>query len=334
MRDTAPTVFNDKQSITADPTNASYVYAVWDRLVFPASERASVVASFRTSAFSGPDVVRPVYGRGPHVGGRRGRSGIPASRIRRSATRSSSSRTGRWSTSSPSSTTRTPRNTAAASSASCARPTRARPGQARTTSHGSGRSESPIPRRAMTSGRGTSSRTSRSTLPTAASMPSGRTQASTTTRQTRSRSRSRSTAVSPGRTPIKVNETPTRIPIGNQQAFTPSVDVSANGTVAVTYYDFRNNTGAPPLLTDYFIVHCHPATPTACASASNWGTEARLTDSVVRHASGPRCRRLLHRRLRGSRERGRRFHGVLLATTRRRPVEHILPASRLKKRSI
>jgi hypothetical protein len=53
-RDTAPTVFNDKQTITADPTNPSYVYAVWDRLVFPASERASVVASFRTSAFSGP----------------------------------------------------------------------------------------------------------------------------------------------------------------------------------------------------------------------------------------------------------------------------------------
>jgi hypothetical protein len=54
IRDTAATVFNDKQSITADPTNASYVYAVWDRLVFPGSERASVVASFRTSSYSGP----------------------------------------------------------------------------------------------------------------------------------------------------------------------------------------------------------------------------------------------------------------------------------------
>ena len=39
---TAPTVFNDKQTITADPTNANFVYAVWDRLVFPGSERASV----------------------------------------------------------------------------------------------------------------------------------------------------------------------------------------------------------------------------------------------------------------------------------------------------
>ena len=53
-RDTAPTVFNDKQSITADPTNANLVYAVWDRLVFPPGKRPSVVASFRSSAFKGP----------------------------------------------------------------------------------------------------------------------------------------------------------------------------------------------------------------------------------------------------------------------------------------
>ena len=53
-RDTAPSVFNDKQSITADPTNAGLVYAVWDRLVFPPGNRPSVVASFRSSAFRGP----------------------------------------------------------------------------------------------------------------------------------------------------------------------------------------------------------------------------------------------------------------------------------------
>ena len=53
-RDTAPTVFNDKQTITADPTTASFVYAIWDGSSSPASERANVPASFRTSAFSGP----------------------------------------------------------------------------------------------------------------------------------------------------------------------------------------------------------------------------------------------------------------------------------------
>ena len=37
IRDLDANVFNDKQSITADPTEADLVYAVWDRLVFPSS---------------------------------------------------------------------------------------------------------------------------------------------------------------------------------------------------------------------------------------------------------------------------------------------------------
>jgi hypothetical protein len=32
IRDTSPQFFNDKESITADPTNSQYAYAVWDRL--------------------------------------------------------------------------------------------------------------------------------------------------------------------------------------------------------------------------------------------------------------------------------------------------------------
>jgi hypothetical protein len=54
IRDLDANVFNDKQSITADPTDADLVYAVWDRLVFPASERASVISGFVTAAFRGP----------------------------------------------------------------------------------------------------------------------------------------------------------------------------------------------------------------------------------------------------------------------------------------
>jgi BNR/Asp-box repeat len=34
IRDTDPAFFNDKNSITADPTDSRYVYAVWDRLAF------------------------------------------------------------------------------------------------------------------------------------------------------------------------------------------------------------------------------------------------------------------------------------------------------------
>jgi hypothetical protein len=48
--------------------------------------------------------------------------------------------------------------------------------------------------------------------------------------------------------PIKINQTPTSVPAGDQQAFTPEVEVAADGTVGVTYYDFRNNDPATPAL--------------------------------------------------------------------------------------
>ena len=58
IRDLDANVFNDKQTITADPTDADLVYAVWDRLVFPASERASVIVGFVTAAFLRAGLVR------------------------------------------------------------------------------------------------------------------------------------------------------------------------------------------------------------------------------------------------------------------------------------
>ncbi len=61
--------------------------------------------------------------------------------------------------------------------------------------------------------------------------------------------------------PIKVNQT-----TNDAAAFTPSVNVAADGTVAVTYYDFRNNTAAPGVPTDYWVVHCHAS----CTYPSNW----------------------------------------------------------------
>ena len=78
---------------------------------------------------------------------------------------------------------------------------------------------------------------------------------------------------------VKVNNTPINIPSGNQQAFTPAVDVAEDGTVSVTYYDFRNNTDDPNTLpTDYWVVHCHAATDN-CSQGSQYGNEVRLTDT-------------------------------------------------------
>ena len=66
--------------------------------------------------------------------------------------------------------------------------------------------------------------------------------------------------------PIQVNKTPTNIPAGDRQAFTPAVHVGDDGTVAVTYYDFRNNDGDPGLPTDEWLVHCH----SGCQNPANW----------------------------------------------------------------
>ena len=61
--------------------------------------------------------------------------------------------------------------------------------------------------------------------------------------------------------PVKVNQT-----TNNAAAITPSVEVAADGTVAVTYYDFRNNTPAAGVPTDYWFIHCH----STCTNAASW----------------------------------------------------------------
>jgi hypothetical protein len=78
-------------------------------------------------------------------------------------------------------------------------------------------------------------------------------------------------------TPIAVNKTPANIPAGDRQAFVPSVAVAADGTVAVTYYDFRNNDAKPGLKTDYWVVFGKPTTPAALTDPANWGGELRLS---------------------------------------------------------
>jgi hypothetical protein len=71
-------------------------------------------------------------------------------------------------------------------------------------------------------------------------------------------------------TPVQVNRTPP-----GAQAFTASVEVAANGDVAVTYYDFRNDVpGDAVLSTDYWIVHHHIGDP---FDSAHFSEENRLT---------------------------------------------------------
>lgn len=87
--------------------------------------------------------------------------------------------------------------------------------------------------------------------------------------------------------PIRVNATPANAaaPL-RQQAFIPQVAVSG-GKVVVTYYDFRND-GPVGELADAWVVTC----AAECASAASWGGEARLTASSFDFANAPVARGL------------------------------------------
>jgi hypothetical protein len=73
--------------------------------------------------------------------------------------------------------------------------------------------------------------------------------------------------------PIRVNQTPADRNRLRQQAFVPSVEVAPDGSVVVTYYDFRNDNTLGEL-TDYWAVFCRAN----CDSATSWGNELRLTE--------------------------------------------------------
>ena len=276
-RDTAPTVFNDKQTITADPTNPSYVYAVWDRLVFPASERASVVASFRTSAFSGPawfarstdagltwEPARPIWDPGQqdqtignqivvqpygtlvdiftefnNENAKKHRGGFV--RVLRSTDKGVT-----WSG---------PYDIARLGTIGVTDPETGDPV----------RTGDIIPDIAVDPANGrlyavwqdaSFNNNQADAIAFSQSLDGGLTW-STRSRSTRPRPRSRS-------------ETSRRLhrPWMSQRTARSRSPITTSATTPMRHH----------LLTDYFIVHCHPTTATTCTNANNWGNEAKLTD--------------------------------------------------------
>ena len=281
IRDLDANVFNDKQSITADPTNANFVYAVWDRLVFPSSEAASVRSSFTTSAFEGPiwfarsvnngtswEPAHEIYDPGQNDQTIGSQIVVPPSgtlvNLFAEFNNENTDKLRAW-------TVRVMRSTDRGQTWSA--PVLVdRLQSISITDPETGddvRTGDVLPDVAVDSSSGTSRGTLYAVWQDARF--SGFQHDSIAFSQSRDGGNSWSA-------PIQVNQTPTNISAGNQQAFTASVDVAANGTIAATYYDFRNNTSAPDLKTDYWIAHCHPTTPTACTNRANWTSENRLTD--------------------------------------------------------
>jgi hypothetical protein len=81
-------------------------------------------------------------------------------------------------------------------------------------------------------------------------------------------------------TPIKVNQTPDLPNDLDEQAFDPMVQVLDDGTVGVSHYDFRSNTadGGATTPTEAFLTHCHAAAAD-CSDPASWGDEVALTDA-------------------------------------------------------
>src|SRR5262249_54354166 len=90
--------------------------------------------------------------------------------------------------------------------------------------------------------------------------------------------------------PIQINQTPTNIEPGNQQAFLPTIQVAQDGTVGVTYYDFRFNDPQPGLATDYWFVYARPDDPGGLTDPANWAHELRLTNRSFDMERAPNAR--------------------------------------------
>jgi hypothetical protein len=82
--------------------------------------------------------------------------------------------------------------------------------------------------------------------------------------------------------PIKVSQSPPSPDILEEQAFLPSVEV-ADGTVGVSYYDFRNDDGTGELA-DHWLVTCNEN----CSDPAGWeSNEMRLTDQAFDYTQAP-----------------------------------------------
>ncbi len=280
LRENNSHVFNDKNSITADPTSSAFVYAVWDRLVFPSERSKGDASARRALAYRGPtwfarstdggatwEAARPIYDPGQNnqtIGNQIAVLGdgtlvnifdeilnFKNTNKRRGlnvAVMMSSDKGASWGR----------------------RVVVDKLGAVGVSDPDTGapvRTGDIIPYIA-TSGRNVY-----------AVWQDARLTGGVADQVLFSQSEDGGLTWSPA---IRVSQSP-----GSVQAFTPAVDVRPDGSVMVTYYDFRNNDSTTPLWTDYWAVSC----ASNCASTSSWqGNETRLTDTPFDMAAAPVAR--------------------------------------------
>jgi hypothetical protein len=121
--------------------------------------------------------------------------------------------------------------------------------------------------------------------------------------------------------PIKVNQTPDLANNLNEQAFTPMVHVLEDGTVGVSYYDFRSNTAdsGATTPTEAFVAHCHAASED-CSAAASWGDEVAVTDAPFDSRRAPVARGFFLGDYVGLGQSGTAFHPFFTVTTATDPA--------------
>ncbi len=343
VTDDDPRFLNDKNSMTADPNDPDYVYAVWDR-VSASGPRCPCDREPDRARLQGPHLLHAHDRRRRLAGSRRARSTSPAPTSRRSGTRSSSGRRASCTTSSA--TSSIPRGAATGSGPifvsfivssdrgeTWSKPRRVEDQLPMSLFRANATVDfepAPCPNPAQT---GACPIRGGDLIPEVAvdsangALYAVWMDARFSFFQTGAflwDSIAFSESIDGGATwsaPIQVNATPPGS-LQNSQAFTPSVAVGDDGTVTVTYYDFRNNTASPATLdTTHWAVHCHPATE-SCGEPGELGRgDAGLPD--LRHPRGAVRPGLLPRRLHGPRPRRRLRHRVGI-DRRCRPLEHLL----------
>jgi hypothetical protein len=88
--------------------------------------------------------------------------------------------------------------------------------------------------------------------------------------------------------PIQINQTPVNSSnVHDSQAFTPSITVGADGTVAVSYYDFRFANTLGGAGTDSWVVFGNPGGSGGLTNPASWGNELRLTSAPFNILNAP-----------------------------------------------
>jgi hypothetical protein len=84
-------------------------------------------------------------------------------------------------------------------------------------------------------------------------------------------------------TPVRIDRTPPNANLLRQQAFIPSIEVGLGGLLVVTYYNFQNDRAAGGEATDYWTVTCSAN----CSNRSSWSPEQRLTSQSFNMLNAP-----------------------------------------------